>query len=48
MNLNNSKGASSKANHPMTTARDALRATSIFQLCTLTNNFNFLNQSKHV
>jgi len=27
--LNNPKGASFKENHPMTTARDALRTTSI-------------------
>jgi len=30
MNLNNPKGASFKENHLMTTARDALRTTSIF------------------
>jgi len=32
----------------MTTAHDALRTTSIFRFRTLTNNFNFLNQSKHI
>jgi hypothetical protein len=48
MNLDNPKGASFKENHLMTTARDALRTTSIFKFSTLTNNHNFLNQSKHV
>jgi hypothetical protein len=42
------KGASFKENNLMTTARDALRTTSIFRFRTLTNNLNFLNQSKHV
>jgi hypothetical protein len=37
-----------KENHLMTTARDALRTTSIFRLSTFTNNLNFLNQSKYV
>ena len=37
-----------KENHLMTTARDALKTTSIFRLGTLTNNLNSLNQSKHV
>jgi hypothetical protein len=32
----------------MTTARYALRTTSIFRFRTLENNLNFLNQSKHV
>jgi hypothetical protein len=48
MNLNNPKGASFKENHPMTTARDALRTTLIFRFRSLTNNLNFLSQSKHV
>ena len=48
MNLNNPTGASFKENHPMTTARDALRTTFIFRFRTLTKNLNFLNQSKHV
>jgi hypothetical protein len=48
INLNNPKGASFKENHPMTTACDALRTTFIFRFCTLANNLNFLNQSKHV
>ena len=48
MNLNIPKGASFKENHLMTTARDALRTTSIFRFSTLENNLNFLNQSKHV
>jgi hypothetical protein len=48
INLNNPKGASFKENHLMTTARDALRTTSIFRSHSLTNNLNFLNQSKHV
>ena len=47
MNLNNPKGASFKENHLMTTARDALRTTSIFRFRTLENDLNFLNQSKH-
>jgi hypothetical protein len=37
-----------KENHLMTTARDALRTTSIFRFRSLTNNLNFLNQAKHV
>jgi hypothetical protein len=48
MNLNNPKGASFKENHLMTTACNALRAMSIFRFYSLTNNLNFLNQSKHV
>ena len=48
MNLNNPKGVSFKENHTMTTARDAWRTTFIFIFSTLTNNLNFLNQSKHV
>ena len=32
----------------MTMARNALRTMSIFRFSTLTNNLNFLNQSKHV
>jgi hypothetical protein len=32
----------------MTTTRDALRTTSIFRFRSLTNNLNFLNQSKYV
>jgi hypothetical protein len=32
----------------MTTARDGLRTTSIFRFRTLTNNLNFLVQSKRV
>ena len=32
----------------MTTARDALRTSSIIKIRTLENNLNFLNQSKHV
>jgi hypothetical protein len=48
MNLDNRKGASFKENHVMTTARDALRTTSIFRFRTLENNLNFLSQSKHV
>ena len=48
INLNNPKGASFKENHPMTTACDALKTTFIFRFRTLTNNLNFLNQSKHV
>jgi len=36
-----------KENHLMTTARDALRTTSIFRFRSLTNNLKFLNQSKH-
>ena len=35
------------SNEP-TTARDALRTTSISRFRSLTNNLNFLNQSKHV
>jgi hypothetical protein len=31
----------------MTTARNALRTTSIFRFRSFTNNLNFLNQSKH-
>ena len=38
MNLNNPKGTSFTENHLMTTAHDALRTTSIFRFCTLTNN----------
>ena len=37
-----------KENHLMITTRDALRTTSTFRFSTLTNNLNFLNQSKHV
>ena len=48
INLNNAKGASFKENHLMTTARDALRMTSIFRFSTYENNLNFLNQSKHI
>ena len=48
MNLNNTKGTSFNENHLMTTVRDALRTTSIFRFRTLTNNLNFLNQSKHI
>ena len=49
MNLNNPKGASFKENHPMTTAHDTLRTTSIFRFHTYENNLSFLNQqSKHV
>ena len=48
MNLNNPKGASFKENRLMTTARDALETTSISIFSTYENNFNFLNQSKHV
>jgi hypothetical protein len=48
MNLNNPKGASFKENQPMTTAHDALRTTFFFRFRILTNNLNFLNQSKHV
>jgi hypothetical protein len=48
MNLNNPKGASFKENHLMTTALEAMRTTSNFRFSTLTNNLNFLNQSKHV
>ena len=48
INLNNPKGASFKENHPMTMACDALKMTFIFRFRTLTNNLNFLNQSKHV
>jgi hypothetical protein len=47
VNLNNPKGASFKENRLMTTARDALRTTSIFRFSTNENNLNFLNQSKH-
>jgi hypothetical protein len=47
-NLNNPKGASFKDIPLITTARDAVRTTSIFRLRSLTNNLNFLNQSKHV
>ena len=32
----------------MTTARDALRTTSIYRFSTYENNLNFLNQSKHI
>jgi hypothetical protein len=46
--LDNPKGASFKENHLMTTTRDALRTTTICLFCTLTNNLNFLNQSKRV
>ena len=48
VNLNNSKGASFKENHLMTTARDTLRTTSILRYRSLTNNLDFLKQSKHV
>jgi hypothetical protein len=48
MNLNNLKGASFKEIHLMTTARDALGTTSINRFRSLTNNLNFLNQSKQV
>jgi hypothetical protein len=48
MNLNNPKGASFKENHLMTMACDALRTMSIFRFRPLTNNLNFLSQSKHV
>jgi hypothetical protein len=48
MNLNNPKGVSFKENHLLTTARDALRTTSVFRFCLMTNNLNILNQSKHV
>jgi hypothetical protein len=48
MNLNNPKGASFKENHPMTTARDALKMTFIFLFPTLENNLSFSSQSKHV
>jgi hypothetical protein len=44
LNLNNPKGASFKENHLMTTARVALRTTSIFRFRSLTNNLNFLTQ----
>jgi hypothetical protein len=47
-NLNNPKGVSFKENDLMTTARDALRTTSILRFSTYTNNLNFLYQSKHV
>ena len=46
--MNNPKGASFKEKHMMTTARDVLRTMSILRFCSLTNNLNFLNQSKHV
>ena len=48
INLNNPKGASFKENHPMTTARGALRTMFIFIFSTYTNNLNFLIQLKHV
>jgi hypothetical protein len=48
MNLNNPKRASFKENHPMTTARDALRTTSIYRFSTYENNLNFLNQTIHI
>jgi len=48
VNLNNPKCASFKENHLMTTAHDALGTTSIFRFRSLTNNINFVSQSKHV
>jgi hypothetical protein len=48
INLNNPICASFKENPLLTTARDALRTTSIFRFRILTNNLNFLSQSKHV
>jgi hypothetical protein len=38
MNLNNPKRASFKENHLMTTARDALRTTSIYRFSTYVMN----------
>jgi hypothetical protein len=47
INLIYAKCALFKENRLMTTARDALRTTSIFRFSAYENNLNYLNQSKY-